>query len=63
MSVVSFIIIVALIGVIMWAVNKYIPMSPGIKTFLNIAVVVILVYWALSLIGLLPDLNAIRLGG
>ena len=63
MSLISVIIIIVLIGVIMWAVNKYIPMAPNIKTLLNIAVVVILVIWLLSLFGVLSDLNAIRVGG
>jgi hypothetical protein len=63
MPLVSLIIIIALIGVLMWAVNKYVPMADNIKTLLNIAVVVILVFWILSLAGILPDLNAIRIGG
>ena len=32
MSLISVIIIIAAIGVIMWAVNKYVPMAPNIKT-------------------------------
>jgi hypothetical protein len=63
MSLISIIIIIAAIGVIMFAVNKYVPMAPNIKTLLNIVVVVILALWVLSLFGLLPDLNAIRVGG
>ena len=63
MGLLSLIIIIVLVGVLMWAVNKYIPMEQNIKTFLNIAVVVILIIWVLSLLGILPDLNAIRVGG
>lgn len=62
MPVISLIIIIALIGVLMWAVNKYVPMAPNIKTLLNIVVVVVLVFWVLSLFGILPDLNQIRVG-
>lgn len=61
MSIVSFIIIVILIGVLMWAANKYIPMSSGVKNFLNVAVVVLLVIWLLQLIGVLPVLTDWRI--
>lgn len=55
----NFIIIVVLVGVLMWAVNAYIPMESRIKTFLNIAVVILLVLWFLSLIGIFSgSLNA-----
>lgn len=57
MSILMFIVIVVLIGVGMWAVNTYIPMAPPIKTFLNIAVVILLIIWLLSILGLLPALN------
>ncbi len=63
MGLLSIIIIIALVGVLMWAVNKYIPMEPNIKMFLNIVVVIVLTFWVLSLFGILPDLNAIRVGG
>lgn len=63
MSLISVIIVIALIGVILWAVRKYVPMDENIKTLLTIVVVVVLVFWVLSLFGILPDLNAIRVGG
>jgi hypothetical protein len=60
MPLVSVIIIIALIGVIVWAVTKYIPMDPNFKTLI---VILSIVVWLLSLTGLLPDLNAIKVGG
>jgi hypothetical protein len=63
MSLISLIVIIVAIGVILWAVNKYIPMEPNIRNLLTIVVIVILVLWLLSLFGILPDLNAIRVGG
>lgn len=63
MPLVSLIIIIAIIGVVMWAVNKYVPMPDNIRILLNIAVVVVLVIWLLGLVGILPDLNAIKVGG
>jgi hypothetical protein len=63
MPLVSVIIIIALIGVIVWAVTKYIPMDPNFKTLIVILSIVVVVVWLLSLTGLLPDLNAIKVGG
>jgi len=53
-SIISLIVIIVLIGVLMWAVNTYIPMQANIKKLLNIVVVVLLVIWILWLIGVLP---------
>ncbi len=63
MSLLSLIIIIVLFGVILWAINTYVPLPPNIKTLLNILVVVVLVIWILGLLGVLPDLNAIKVGG
>lgn len=63
MSLLTLIVLLVVIGVIMYLVNTYIPMEPNIKKILNIAVVIIVIIWLLSAVGLLPDLNAIRVGG
>lgn len=62
MSLLSLIILLVVIGVILWAINTYIPMQPTMKKILNIAVIIIVVIWLLSAMGLLPDLNAVRVG-
>ena len=63
MSLLSLIIVLAAIGLLMWAINNYVPMQDGIKKVLNVAVIVIIVLWLLSIAGILPDLNAIKVGG
>lgn len=63
MSLISLIVIIVAIGVILWAINTYIPMQPGIKKVLNIVVVVAVVLWVLSLFGVLPNLLQIQVGG
>lgn len=63
MSLLSLIVLLVVIGVILWLINTYIPMDAKIKTILNIVVVVVVIIWLLSAVGLLPDLNAIRVGG
>lgn len=62
MSLISVIIIIAVIGVIVWAINKYVPMPENFKTLLNIFALIAVIVWVLSLFGLIPDLGAIRVG-
>lgn len=46
----SIILIVVIVGVIMWAVNAYIPMEPRIKGILNIVVIILLLIWLFTAI-------------
>lgn len=62
MSLIALIIVLVLVGFILWAVNAYIPMDANIKKVLNVVVVIVVILWLLSIFGLLPDLNAIRVG-
>ena len=62
MPIFTLILVLVIIGFIMWAVNSYIPMSAGIKKVLNIAVIVAVILWLLSIFGVLPNIANIRVG-
>ncbi len=63
MSLISLIIILAVIGAILWAVNTQITfIDANIKKIINIVVIIVVCLWLLSVFGILPDLNAIRVG-
>jgi hypothetical protein len=49
MDLISLIIPIVIVGVLLWAINAYIPMDPKIKQILNIVVVIALVIFLLSL--------------
>lgn len=55
MSLVGLIIVLVLIGVLMWAVNAYVPMEGNIKKLLNIVVIIVIILWLLHVFGLLPS--------
>ena len=58
MSLISLIILIVVVGVLLWAINTYIPMEAGIKRILNIVVIVALVLFLLSLFsGYFPDIH------
>jgi len=52
MSILTIIIVLVVVGVVLYAINHYIPMDSKIKTILNVAVVIILIIWLLKAVGL-----------
>lgn len=62
MPILTIIVIIALAGFLLWAINAYVPMAPMVKRLLNIAVVIILVVWLLQLLGVFSHLGAVRVG-
>ena len=62
MPLIQLIILLVVIGVILWAVNAYIPMQPTIKKILNVVVVVVVCVWLLSVFGLLPNIATVHVG-
>lgn len=61
MGLIELIVMLVAIGVIMWAVNTFIPMEARIKQILNIVVVVAVVLFILSLFtGSLPNIRVGR---
>jgi hypothetical protein len=57
-------ILIALIvvGVLLWLVNRFIPMQSSIKSILNGVVVIAVVLWLLNVFGLFHSLAQIRVG-
>ncbi len=62
MSLIALIVLLIVIGVLLWVVNTQIPMDATIKKIINIVVIIVVCLWLLSVFGILPDLNAIRVG-
>ena len=50
------------VGVLLWLVNRFIPMAGSIKSILNAVVVIAVVLWLLNVFGLLHNLSKIRVG-
>lgn len=51
MSILTIIFVLVIIGLLLYAINAYIPMAENIKKILNIAVVVFVVIWLLKEVG------------
>ncbi len=57
MPLIQLVVALIVVGVLLWAVNNYIPMDGKIKQILNIVVVVAVVLWLLQVFGLLSGLR------
>ena len=53
MSLIQLIIVLVVMGVLLWAINQYVPMQPPIKTILNIVVIIVICLWLLAAFGIL----------
>lgn len=61
MSLLTIILVLVVAGVLLWAIESFVPMSPPIKRLLQVAVVVLLLLWIIQGTGLLAPLERIRI--
>jgi Flp pilus assembly protein TadB len=54
--------VLIVVGVLLWLVNRFIPMQGSIKSILNGVVVIAVVLWLLNVFGLFHSLSRIRVG-
>jgi hypothetical protein len=54
--------VLIVVGVLLWLVNRFIPMQGTIKSILNGVVVIAVVLWLLNVFGLFHNLSNVRIG-
>lgn len=58
----NLIAIIVVFGVLMWLINAFIPMPAGIKSLLNVVVLIVLIIYVLQFFELIrPILPAIKI--
>jgi cation transporter-like permease len=62
MPLIQLILVLIVVGVLLWAVNSFIPMDGKIKNILNVVVIIAVVLWLLSLFGVFAHLPNIKVG-
>lgn len=62
MPLLQIVFILIVVGVLLWLVNRFIPMAGSIKSILNSVVVIGVVLWLLNALGLFHSLSRIRVG-
>jgi hypothetical protein len=62
MPLIQLVIVLVVLGVILWAINTYIPMNATIKKILNVVVILVAVLYVLTAFGVLGSLSGLRIG-
>jgi len=61
MPLLNLVVMLIVVGVGLYLINRYIPMASSIKTILNVVVVVVVCVWLLQVAGLWGDVTSFRL--
>ena len=62
MPLVTVVLTLLVVGVLLWLVNRFIPMQGQIKGILNAVVVIAVVLWLLKIFGLFEYISQFRVG-
>jgi hypothetical protein len=62
MPLVTVVITLCVVGVLLWVINRYIPMQGQIKGILNGVVVIVVILWIMKIFGLFDYLSQFKVG-
>jgi hypothetical protein len=62
MPLLQIVIVLIVIGVLLWLVNRFIPMQGTIKSILNAVVIICVVLWLLNVFGVFHSLSGMHIG-
>jgi len=62
MPLIQILLALIVVGVLLWLVNRFIPMQRSIKSILNGVVIIAVVLWLLNVFGLFHSLARIHVG-
>ena len=60
MDLITVVITLIVVGVLLYGINRFIPMDSTIKNILNIVVVIVVVLWLLQGYGLIGNIEQIK---
>jgi len=62
MPLVQVLMALVVVGVLLWVVNRFIPMQGTIKSILNAVVVIAVILWLLNIFGFLHSMSRMHFG-
>jgi len=62
MPLIQICVVLIVVGILLWLVNRFIPMAGSIKSILNAVVVIVVVVWLLNVFGLMHYITSIHVG-
>jgi hypothetical protein len=61
MPLLNLVVVLVVVGVALYLINRYIPMASSIKSILNVVVVIVVCVWLLQAVGLWSSVTSFRL--
>jgi hypothetical protein len=62
MPLINLVVTLIVVGVLLWLVNRFIPMAGSIKSILNGVVVICVVLWLLDVFGVIHSFSHVPVG-
>jgi hypothetical protein len=62
MPLIQVVITLIVVGILLWLINRYIPMDSKIKSILNVVVVIAVILWLLNVFGVIGSVSNIKIG-
>lgn len=62
MPLVNVVLALVVVGVLLWLINRFVPMQSQIKGIVNAVVVIAVILWLLKVFGLFNYLSQFRIG-
>lgn len=62
MPLLQVVLVLVVVGVLLWLVDRFIPMASSIKSILNAVVTIAVVLWLLKVFGLFAYISNIHIG-
>jgi predicted membrane protein len=60
MPLLNLVVVLVVVGVALYLINRYIPMASSIKSILNVVVVIAVCVWVLQVVGLWGSISSFR---
>jgi hypothetical protein len=62
MPLIEIVFTLIVVGILLMAINRFIPMAGSIKSILNAVVVIAVILWILNVFGIISPLSRIHIG-
>jgi len=62
MPLIEVVVVLVVVGMALWAINRFIPMAGSIKSILNAVVIIVVILWLLNIFGIISHFPRIHMG-
>lgn len=62
MPLINVFVVLIVVGVLLWLVNRFMPMAGSIKSILNVVVIILVVVWLVNVFGLMHYITSMHVG-